>query len=142
MVSLNGRVSEETQRHKNGETVFSTSNYGDTEEKKKTARASHHIHYRQPGKYGLLTANRHRRAAVSQVNSFQLQEWLSPSWISLCLSRQTRSDKAGRRATVGLAPAAKETLSKPSKCLFRYIGATKSCQGNTCSPASLSCESQ
>ncbi|KAK5913626.1 hypothetical protein CgunFtcFv8_008142 [Champsocephalus gunnari] len=33
------------------------------------------------------------------------------------------SDKTGRRATAGGgAPAAKETLSKLSKCLSRYIG--------------------
>ncbi len=72
-------------------------------------------------KHGLLTANRLRRAAVSQVNSFQLQEWISPNWISLS-QPSTHSDKTGRRATEAEALAAKKTLSKPSKCLSHYIG--------------------
>lgn len=59
-------------------------------------------------------------------------EQLSPRWThfnygsgflpaDFTLSRlSTHSDKMGRRATIGVAPAAKETLSKPSKCLSHY----------------------
>lgn len=62
-------------------------------------------------------------------------EQLSPRWThfnygsgflpaDFTLSRlSTHSDKMGRRATIGVAPAAKETLSKPSKCLSHYTGA-------------------
>lgn len=62
-------------------------------------------------------------------------EQLSPRWThfnygsgflpaDFTLSRlSTHSDKMGRCATIGVAPAAKETLSKPSKCLSHYTGA-------------------
>lgn len=78
----------------------------------------------QTGKHGLLTVNRHRRAAVSQVNSFQLQEWNSPNWISLHLSRQpVVTKRVDVPPTVGRRQAAKETPSEPSKCLSRCFGA-------------------
>lgn len=71
----------------------------------------------------ISTTNRHRRSSrlpgelisITGVDLSQLD--FAPSQPS------TRSDKTGRRATIGGAPAAKETLSKPSKCLSRYIGA-------------------
>lgn len=62
-------------------------------------------------------------------------EQLSPRWThfnygsgflpaDFTLSRlSTHSDKMGRCATIGVAPAAKETLLKPSKCLSHYTGA-------------------
>lgn len=108
-----------------------------TQTKKNPAQASHHIHYMQAGKRGLLTANRHRRAAVSQVNSFQLQEWISPNWISLCLSRQPVVTKR-----VDVPPSVDRRL--PRKHCQGQVNAflatlvPKSCQGNTCSPVSLS----
>lgn len=91
---------------------------------RKKKQVSHHIHCMRTGKRGLWTVKRHRRAAVSQVNSFQLPEWNSPNWISLCLSRQPIVTKrVDMPPTVGHRQAAKETPTKPSKCLPCYIGA-------------------
>lgn len=42
-----------------------------------------------------VTASRHGSATVSQVNSFQLQGWISPSWISHGLGRQRKVTKRG-----------------------------------------------
>lgn len=90
---------------------------------------------------GLLTANRRSRAAVSQVNSFQLQEWISPSWISLRLSRQPIVTK-----WVDMPPMVchrlprKHCQSQANAFLATLVA--KSCQGSTCATVSLSCESQ
>lgn len=110
-------------------------------QKYKPAQASHHNHYMQPGKHGLLTANRHRGAAVSQVNSFQLREWISPNWISLCLSRQpVVTKRVDVPPPVGRRLPRKHCRSQVNAFLATLVA--KSCQGNTCSPVSLSCESQ
>lgn len=85
-----------------------------------------------------LTANRHGGAAVSLVNSFQLQEWISPNWISLCLSRQPIVTK--RVVAVRCPLPRKHCQSQVNAFLVTLV--PKSCQGNTCSPVSLSCESQ
>lgn len=92
--------------------------------REKKTQASHQLHGMRTGKRGLWTVKRHRRAAVSQVNSFQLQEWNPPNWISLCLSRQPMVTKrVDMPPTVGHRQAAKETPTEPSKCLPCYIGA-------------------
>lgn len=89
----------------------------------------------------VLTANRHRGAAVSLVNSFQLQEWISPNWISLCLSRQPIVTKrVDAPPSVGRPLPRKHCQSQVNAFLATLV--PKSCQGNTCSPVSLSCESQ
>ena len=107
----------------------------------KPAQASHHIHYMQAGKHGLLTASRQRRAAVSLVNSFQLREWISPNWISLRLSRQpTVTKQVGAPPPGGHRLPRKHCQSQANAFLATLV--SKSCQGNTCSPASLSCDSQ
>lgn len=105
------------------------------------AQASYHILYKEATEIPLLTANRHRGAAVSQVNSFQLQEWISPSWISLCLSRQPIVTKrVDMPPMVGRRLPRKHCQSRVNAFLATSV--PKPCQGNTCSPASLSCESQ
>ncbi|KAM3597345.1 uncharacterized protein V6R79_003301 [Siganus canaliculatus] len=54
----------------------------------------------------------------------ELQEWISPNWISLCLSRQPSVTKqVDVPLTADRRQAAKETLSEPSKCLSRYTSA-------------------
>lgn len=99
----------------------------------KSSRESHQIHYMLAGKRGLLTANSCLPGELISITGEDLSQ------LDFTLSQpSTHSGKMGRRATDCGALAAKETLSKPSKCLSRYIGAEVMPGKHTCSPVSFS----
>lgn len=118
--------------------LFQLPHYGATSGR--LAQASYYIYYMQTGKRGLLTGNRRRRAAVSQVNSFQLREWISPSWFH-CLGCQPIVTKwVDVPLLVWRQLPRKHCQSQANAFLTTLV--PKSSQGNTGSPVSLSCEIQ
>lgn len=117
----------------NRKTGFPTSNYAVTDGKIFSGIAS------RSTTCWLESVDCWQLTAVSQVNSFQLQEKISPNWISLCLSRQPIVAKwVDVPLTVGRWLPRKHCQSQVNASLATLV--PKSCQGNTLAHQCLSPE--